>query len=799
MNKSGKIHNKLFETFLSLIIIFSSSSIFAAKRNVDFVVAYKTVHFSGSNQKAIAVNGQIPGPLLHFKEGDEVTIRVFNQLSEATTIHWHGLLVPWQKDGVENISQKGIPSQGVYEYRFTLKQAGTYWYHAHAGLQEQQGLYGALIIDPLRPTSYHYTRDYTIVLSDWINTHPEQVLANLKKDGDYYSPRFPLQPSLMKFIHDYRKSSKAERQTLLSDYQMMQQMRMGLYDLSDVAYDAYLLNGYTNYAPWSAPVKVGDRVRLRFIGAGGSTLFHVKMPGLRMQVVQVDGNDVHPYTVDDFTIAPGETFDVLVTIQKKEPALIYAESNDQVGAALGALLISPQQKPDFRTIQPFPEPPPVTRQMHGMDHETMNMSHEMPHLMNSTHAMAMSLEPTIHEDSFSKSSPTQTNDVGKYQKLTATVKTNDPRKPVAQTIRMELFGYMGQYIWMINGVPEYDAKPIVLDPGKRYRFVFINTSMMHHPMHLHGHWFILRKGQGAYDPLLHTIDVAPGATITADVDTDASGQWIFHCHLLYHMVTGMARVVQYSTLLEITRHEAKPQDIVKNTRYENRPIVRVDEEPINPSLVSHPMAHHSHFWFANFIDLGWDPVHQVERLTYKGLFGPDYNKLQLFINDGEVNQGSIENADLDIFYWRLIYQNWALKGGTNYTYRPANTPYWQPGIGIEGLMPYYLATNLRAYYHSGSAKLDAELARDTQITDNFFLRLGLRAIAATKTVRPASIGAGINQWRFIARPYYRLMPAVSVFAEYEHEKDYGPFKVMQNQDGETGVQNTVTLGLSLVF
>jgi uncharacterized protein involved in copper resistance len=181
------------------------------------------------------------------------------------------------------------------------------------------------------------------------------------------------------------------------------------------------------------------------------------------------------------------------------------------------------------------------------------------------------------------------------------------------------------------------------------------------------------------------------------------------------------------------------------------------------------------------------------------MMGPDYNKLQLQIKDGEVNQGSIENADLDIFYWRLIYQNWALKGGANYTYRPANTPYWQLGAGFEGLMPYFIAADVRAYYHSGSAKLDAELSRDTQISNNFFLRLGVRGIAATKTVQAAAIGSGLNQWRFALRPYYRLMPGLSLFAEYEHEQDYGPFKIMQNSEGEAGVQNTVTLGLSLLF
>lgn len=897
------------------------------------MVGYKTVNYAGRTIKAIAVNNQIPAPTLHYKEGDHVTINVYNHLDKDTAIHWHGVLVPWQMDGVQGISQQGIPPGGVFHYQFTLHQSGTYWYHAHAGLQEQQGLYGAFLIDPPKHPAYHYTKDYVVVLSDWSNTNPDQILANLKKEGDYYSPDFPLQPSLMKFIHDYRKASKNEREQLIDDYKMMQQMRMSIYDISDVAYDAFLLNGHPRTSPWSAPVNIGDTVRLRFIGAGGSTIFHVKIPHTTMQMVHADGNDVRPYTINEFTISPGETYDVLVKIQSNKPYIIYAESIDTVGSAVGALTTSPNQCIDYRQVTPFPEPPPVTREMmmfmmgdmihrpssmnmdiSSMSHEThshthsMNMNpspspakkaqqddmhmnaeemknmkydsssgpmkmddnmsinqsmqmgntkktsppHDMPEKMNMpmnssmempnkkphsmeqtmsmnheshsnmsnmnmsngsmmnmrhgmvmNHAMEMSMptESTIIGDKMSPPKKSYSTSYGtKYQNMVAAVKTNDPNKPIANVINMELFGYMERFIWFINGVPEYKAKPIIFEPGKRYRLVFTNTSMMHHPMHIHGHWFILRKGNDAYDPLLHTIDVAPGATITADVDTDASGQWMFHCHLLYHMVAGMARTIQYSTLLEITKDEAKPQDIIKNTAYYNRPIVRVDEvRPIDMELVMHHMAHPFGFWLSSFLDIGADPFHNVQRLTYKGLYGTNYNKLNLFINDAEMNKGTVDNADIDIFYWHLISQFWAVKGGVNYFYRPATSPYWQPGIGIEGLMPYFIETDLRAYYYGGSAKFDLELSRDTQITNNFFIRLGARSIFATKTVTQAAIGNGMNQMRYILRPYYRLMPGLNVFVEYEYEKDYGSFRNIQSNNGEQTIQNTVTFGLTTLF
>jgi CopA family copper-resistance protein len=964
-----------------ILNIFFAHNVFAAERVVNLVIKYKTVYFAGKARKAIAVNDQIPAPTLHFKEGDHVTINVYNHLDQETAVHWHGIILPWQMDGVLGVNQHGIQPGRVFHYQFTLHQGGTYWYHAHAGLQEQQGFYGAFLIDPPAKPHYQYTKDYVVVLSDWSNTDPDQILSNLKKEGDYYSPRFPLQPSLVKFIHDYRKASMGERKNLVDDYKMMQQMRMGIYDISDVAYDAFLLNGHPKSSPWTASVIIGDVVRLRFIGAGGSTIFHVKIPDTTMQMVHVQGNDVKPYAIKDFTIAPGETYDVLVKIQKNDPYIIYAESRDTVGAAYGALITAPHQFVNYKQVTPFPEPLPVTREMMSMmmgkmnqgslpmsmensrgsmshsmpskemdsgmkmdesmlmshskttdnqktkdksiavdkkpqdamamdmkssspsmppmnmdssmkmdesmpmNHsmptdnkkttnksiapdkkiknamamekksssnsmpsmkmnagmkmdENMSMNHPMPnksrsmskmpmknmshqtgnaamsgmqmgdgmkmdHAMPKNQSMDMSMptEPTIIGDTLSPPNTSYTTSSGtKYQSLIAAVKTNDPNKPVSKVIKMELFGYMERFIWFINGVPEYMAKPIILEPGKRYRIIFTNTSMMRHPMHIHGHWFILRKGNGAYDPLLHTIDVQPGATMTADIDTDASGQWFFHCHLLYHMMTGMSRVFQYSTLIEITKDAAKPQNIVQQTSYINRPIVRVDEvRPIDASLVHHPMAHPIGLWLATFLDIGLDPINNSQRLTYKGLYGRDYNKLELFTNDAEMSKGVVKNADIDIFYWHLIDQFWAIKAGTNYFYRPATMPYWQAGVGIEGLMPYFIDTNVRGYYYSGSAKLDIELSRDTQITNNFFIRTGIRSILGSKTVTQAVIGSGLNQMRYIVRPYYRLMPGLNVFAEYENEQAYGAFKNIQKNEGESTSENTITLGLSLLF
>lgn len=782
--------------------LLGASKTFAENRTVNLIVSYKTVNFTGKTVQAIAVNNQIPAPTLHFKEGDEVNINVYNHLNKGTIIHWHGIILPWQMDGVEGVSQPAIPPGGVFHYHFKLRQSGTYWYHAHAGLQEQQGLYGAFIIDPPKPPPYHYNKDEVIVLSDWINIKPEQVLANLKKDGDYYSPRFPLQPSLMKFIHDYRQASPEGKKALIADYKIMQQMRMSLYDFSDVAYDAFLLNGQPNAHPWTAKVKVGDVVRLRFIGASASTNFRVKVVGATMQMVHVEGNNVTPYRVNDFTITPGETYDVLVKIQKNQPYIIYAESADTLGAAYGALVTNPRQTIHYKNVTPFPEPIPVTREMmnnmaQGMGHDMMEMNKKMS--MN----MEMQNEPTIKDDVIStndKAALDRTTSGTKYQNLVAAVRTNDPHKAVAGVIRMELFGYMDRYIWMINGLPEYKAKPIVIEPGKCYRIIFTNESMMHHPMHIHGHWFILRNGHGVYDPLLHTIDVPPGATVVADIDADASGQWIFHCHHLYHMMTGMTRVFQYSTIIEVVKGTAKPQNYVAQTPFVNRPIVRKDEVmPIDSSLIAHPMAHIKGLYMASFLDIGNDFARNIQEVNFKGLYGSDYNKLELYTDNAQMEQGAIDNADLDIFYWRLINQFWAVKGGVNYFYRPAEHPYWEPGIGIEGLMPYFIDTNIRTYLYGGSVKFDIELSRDTQITNNFFIRTGVESIFASKTVSAAAISSGMNEMQYTLRPYYRLMPGVNLFVQYQYTNDYGALGHFDKQNNQSPNESSLTLGTSLLF
>ncbi|QBR84798.1 copper oxidase [Legionella israelensis] len=792
--------------FISLFLFICAANVWAKHHIVDLTVSYDTVNFTGYPARAITVNHQIPAPTLRFKEGDTVTINVHNHLDKEAAIHWHGIILPWQMDGVMNITQRGIPPGGTFRYHYTLRQSGTYWYHSHAGLQEQEGLYGAYIIEPKSPPPFSYNKDFEVVLSDWKNTRADHIQANLKKTGEYYAPSFPLQPSLLNFIKSYSKASKEERKKLWMDYKMMQMMRMGIFDLSDVAYDTFLMNGHPTSRPWTRQVKVGDVIRLRFIGAPANTFFNVKIPGSFMQMVHVQGNDVVPYSIKEFFIGPGETYDVLVKIEQDKPYIIYAESFDKVGKALGALITRPNQPIPYERVKPFPEPKPVTRdkmkneKARGLKPmKNMGMQSKLHHqpIINIIAASHVSSNKQKKHDSTHKKSVT----VGtKYQNLKDQYTTNDPGKPIYKTIELKLFGFMDRFIWFINGVPEYNAKPIKLLPAKRYRLVFINNSMMHHPMHLHGHWLILRNGHKSHDPLLHTIDIPPGSEVTADLDTDASGQWFFHCHMLNHMASGLARTFQYTSIIEIAKGKEKPKNIVKQTPYYNRPIVRVDEvRPIPLPMVEHPVHTPNKFFAASFIEFGGDFSDNRQTLTYYGLYGPDFNKLQLFINDAEMEKGTISNADIDVFYWRQVSQFWMVKGGANYFYRPSQTPYWQPGIGFEGLMYYFITNNSRFYYHKGSVKADIEFGRNTQLTNNLFLGTHIRAIAATKTVAADEIGSGLNETQYVIRPNYRLTPGIAAFMEYEYTKYHSTLKNIRRRMGEPVTENSLFFGLSFII
>lgn len=791
-----------------LMLYWIVPSLYAQTKTVDLTVAYKEVNFADKKVTAIAVNGQIPGPTLHFEEGDDVVIRVHNHLKVGTAVHWHGLLVPWRMDGVEHVSQEPIPPQGEFTYHFKIKQSGTYWYHAHADLQEQQGLYGALIIDPKIPSPYHYNKDFPIVLSDWSNENPDIIYKHLKQNGDFYSTSAPLQPTGQQLFKDLFGKTKAEKAEVWKAYWDMEITRMNIYDLSDVQYDAFLFNGKTQQQPWQQFVKVGDTVCLRLIGAGASTVFKIKIDNEPLEVVEVQGNDVKPFEVKEITLAPGQTIDVLLKIKEKKPYTIYAESLDTSGYAVGILNPTATKITQVPAVTPFPPPPPMN--MAGMNMSGMSqnmpeqnmsgMDQNMPGMSMS--GMGQNMPAMKHDmsamDSDAMAMPENNDEAAQWQALKP---TNDPNKPVT-VLTMRLGGYMDRYMWFINGLPEYLAKPIVIKPGQRYRFVFINETMMHHPMHLHGHWMILRNGHGAYDPLVHTIDVGPFQTVTADFDADAgSGWWYMHCHNLYHMKAGMARVLHYDTPDDATNNTAVNDSTASATTSSYATTKKAPQQSEMPMTTGSDAmtktAHPASMVMTNDWQYGHDFARNVDQITATTMVGGDYNKIQLYTDQAQFTRGTLTDAGVDIFAWHLLNNFWAIKGGVNYSYRPA--AYWQPGAGLEGTLPFFIAADIRSYWHDGSGEVDADFSRNIPLVGNWSLYTEVEAIAATKSLDYAEIGQGFNSIQYTIGPSYQLLSSLALQLQYQYTRNYGDTASILKEGGGGPTSSLLTLGLEAVF
>ncbi len=529
------------------------------------------VNFTGQETAALAVNGSIPAPLLRFTEGENVTIHVTNNLDETSSIHWHGLLVPPEMDGVPGISFDGIPPGETFTYRFPIRQTGTYWYHSHSGLQEQEGIYGPMIIDPKGPDPVSFDREYVILLSDWKDDDPTNVLANLKSSSDYYNYA---QRTVFDFFDDVAESGFS---TTLNDRLAWGDMRMTPTDLSDVSGYTFLMNGQTTDAPWSGQFIPGERVRLRFINGSAMSYFDVRIPGMTMEVVQADGQNVVPVTVDEFRIAVAETYDVVITPTTPEPLQVLAEAMDRTGFAAGVLMTGtgpatltlPPSRPrglltmadmsmDMDMDMGNEGSSPSMPMGEAVDHAAMG--HDMPMKEPVDHAAmghaAMTMENgAVSNDVFSPpvGAPAGAK-VLTYADLVALEPNTDLREP-GREIVVRLGGNMERYIWTINGEKFADAKPIMLRYGERVKLTFINETMMNHPMHLHGVFVELENGQPmATQPRKHVVNVGPGRTYSVDISATEAGEWAFHCHLMYHMASGMFRKVVVATLAaEVTQ------------------------------------------------------------------------------------------------------------------------------------------------------------------------------------------------------------------------------------------------------
>ncbi|HYB96087.1 MAG TPA: copper resistance system multicopper oxidase [Vicinamibacterales bacterium] len=512
----------------------------------DLDIGETPMNFTGSPKMALTINGSVPGPVLRWREGDTVTLRVRNRLlDEDTSIHWHGIILPADMDGVPGLSFHGIRPAETFTYRFDVKQAGTYWYHSHSGFQEQRGVYGPLIIEPHGTDPIQADREHVILLSDWTDENPERVFRKLKKQPTYYNYN---RRTTRTFLRDAAKSGFG---AALRDRLAWGAMRMNPTDIADVTGATYthLMNGTTPNGNWTGLFRSGERVRLRLINGSAMTYFDVRIPGLKLTVVAADGLPVHPVTVDELRIATAETFDVIVEPSGQDAFTIFAQSMDRSAFAAGTLAV----REGLRAPVPSTDPAPILT-MDDMGHgaHSAHAGHTMPGMTEPAHPA--SEEGNALVDMQATMTMSRLDDAGiglrdngrrvlTYSDLGSTFKDPDGREP-GRTVELHLTGHMEKFAWSFDGIKFSDAEPLRFNYGERLRIVLINDTMMTHPIHLHGMWSDLENDAGDFMVRKHTIDMPPGTRRTYRVTADALGRWAYHCHLLFHMEAGMFREVQ---------------------------------------------------------------------------------------------------------------------------------------------------------------------------------------------------------------------------------------------------------------
>ncbi len=559
----------------------------------DLTIGETPMNFTGRTRPAITVNGSIPAPLLRWREGTTVNLRVTNALpagsihGHQTSIHWHGIILPANMDGVPGLSFAGIHRGETYHYRFTVNQAGTYWYHSHSAFQEQAGLYGPLVIDPIEPAPFAHDRDYVVLLSDWTDLDPTRLFARLKKMS-MYDNRY--QRTVGDFVNDVQRNGL---DATVADRGMWGRMRMSPTDLSDVNGNTYtyLMNGTTSLGNWTALFRSGEKIRLRFINGSSMTHFDVRLPGVKMTVVAADGLYVHPVTVDEFRIATAETFDVIVEPSGQDAFTIFAQDLGRTGYVSGTLAVREGLRAPVPAVDPRPLLTMGDMGHGGMGHDMKgveggcgasmkgaeggcgasmkgmeggcgaSMQHGAPKPADphASHGGGMQSHPASETGNplvdMQTMAPTPKLDdpgvglrdngrtVLTYSMLKSVFEDPDGRDP-GRDVELHLTGHMERFAWGFNGQKFSDVEPLRFNYGERLRIVLVNDTMMTHPIHLHGMWSDLEDADGNFLVRKHTVDMPPGSRRSYRVRADALGSWAYHCHLLYHMEAGMMRTVR---------------------------------------------------------------------------------------------------------------------------------------------------------------------------------------------------------------------------------------------------------------
>ncbi len=570
------------------------------------------VNITGKTLKRVTINGSIPGPTLRLKEGEDVVIKVTNNLNEDTSVHWHGLLLPGEMDGVPGLNGfPGIKPGETFTYNFKARQSGTYWYHAHSMAQEQDGHYGSIIISPKGGDKEKVDRDYVVLLSDFHEDTGNTIMANLKKSSEYY---VYVRRTVGDFFTDAKERGLGKA---WKNAKMWGDMRMLPTDLADISNYTFLVNGQTPDRNWTGLFKPDEKIRLRFINASAMSFFDVRIPGLKMTVVASDGQPVEPVSVDEFRFGVAETYDVIVEPTQDKAYTIAAEPIDRTGFALATLAPregmkgdAPQQRSmssltmaDMGMAHDMASMGDMS-DMGGMDHSKMDMSLMDQNMGGMDHAsmghdmpavLSQDFETGVQGSGWADAGTPKGHKALAYKDLRYAGIQKDQRQPEREII-VRLGGNMERYIWTLNGKKYADADPINLEYGERVRLTFVNDTMMAHPMHLHGMFVQLENGQPmAKLPNKHTVIVAPGDTYSVLLTADEAGEWAFHCHLLYHMMAGMMNKVVVAKMDESQipkkSYSPKSKEMMDHSKHQRKAMdhSKIDMSDMDDTKMDHSM------------------------------------------------------------------------------------------------------------------------------------------------------------------------------------------------------------------
>ncbi len=699
--------------------------------DVNLEIAEEVRSPAGSPVRALTINGTVPGPTIRFREGDSARIHVHNRLKHGeTSLHWHGLLVPNDQDGVPHLNTPPIAAGATFTYEFPLRQSGTYWFHSHTGLQEQRGVFGSIVVEPRNSEKRSAIRDQVLLLSDWSNESPEEILRTLKRGSKWYGIKKGTAQSLW----------GAHQAGELGHYFSREKSRMPPMDVSDIAYDAFLVNGQRKFQVAGKP---GETVRLRVINGSAATYFYLQSATGPLTIVAADGPSVQPTHVNRLLIGIAETYDLLVQIPKSGSWEIRATAQDGSGMATamignGAIHAAPDiPKPNLYNHESM-----LKAAMEEAD-SPMDTPAETSTSMAAKPSMSMHSGPRAP---LAKGSMEEERPLSPYRQLRALAPTTLPQNLPRRTVELHLTGDMQRYVWSFNGKTISEESTIDVKRGEILRMELVNDSMMHHPIHLHGHFFRLLNGQGDFAPLKHTVDVPPMGRRVIEFEANEFGDWMFHCHILYHMMEGMARVLHYEP-------QQPASDAYSTARPASKPgngSAQTQASPKAPNSAPHLGEHAMpmHYAFADFSTLS-----NLSEGSARILSGR--NSLLFPWEIGKKYSADKTEYETDLLYERYLNPNWGVFGGARLSNQTPGGN--RPVAGVWNRLPYLVMSSLSV---DGKGAVRAGLSKELQITDRF--AIDLRTRYDTRQRWESAVGATLT-----------LTKALSLSASYHSEYGLG--------------------------